>query len=143
MRSGESLKSNYLEFGSRCLTSTGTLWMRAERGDSSASSGRARFSFLQRKQKTSTAETLPTHRQPPPLTAPPPDAGWSQVQTLIQVSPDRFRADKASPTVAERGSDLSGGFPRQRSETSRNNKLTAMQEQWLGGTVEGRRKEGE
>lgn len=53
---------------------------------------------------------------------------WSvQSHTLTKLSSEDLRAAKASATVAERESGFKAGFPRQRSDTSCDSKLTAMQ----------------
>lgn len=114
-------QSSYLECGSKCLTSPETLGITASTGDWSAVEGDVRFSSLHRKQAMSTRETFPTHLQSASLEE------WLQLQTLTQPSPDFRRAAIASATVAETNRHLSGGFPRQRSDTSFAKNLTAMQ----------------
>lgn len=57
------------------------------------------------------------------------DLEWSQFHTLMEMPSEVLRTDKASPTVAETERDLSGGLPRQSSETSWANNKSAMQVQ--------------
>lgn len=75
----------------------------------------------------STMQTFP--RQAAATAAAPPfadPAGGRSLHTARQLSPHRFRETSASPTVADGGSDLSAGFPMQRSDTSCASKPTAM-----------------
>lgn len=130
-----------LEFGSKCLTDkAGALSKIWEIELSKALKGSAKFSSLQRKQMTSTVQIFPTHLQAGESTTTAllwskdlilEEEWWSeqQDQTLTWLSPDFFNADNASATVAPMGTHLRGGFPKQRSDTSRLfKKLTAMQE---------------
>lgn len=118
-------KETNLAFGSKCLTRADPLGIKTSSGASSALAGQDRFSSLPKKHMTSTMQTFPTHRQ-----SSDSDLSlfseWSQLHTLRLLSPSRLRADKASPTVAEIERDLTGGFPRQRSETSCENRLSPM-----------------
>lgn len=82
------------------------------------------FPSEQRKQITSTIQIFPAI--PSGGAALPLNLLAGASATLTKVSLQNFSATRASPTVAVAGSDLSGGLPMHRSDTSLQSKLTAM-----------------
>lgn len=89
---------------------------------------------------TSTIEIFPTHRQSSTASFLSGEE-WSQFHKLTQPSSEYLMAETASARVAETGRDLSGGLPRQRSDTSYASKRTAIQRgSPFLGTEEGPRK---
>uniref|UniRef100_A0A7C9CVZ3 Uncharacterized protein n=1 Tax=Opuntia streptacantha TaxID=393608 RepID=A0A7C9CVZ3_OPUST len=108
----QSTASSKLELVSNCLTRLGDLLRRREIGELRAMEGWERLSSLQREQRMSTMEILPTHREISPAAA-------VTDQTEREGSPaERRRRERASATVEDAGSGLSGGLPRQRSDIS-------------------------